>query len=127
MHNIIFAVLPPTVSVLGHPTLYNGTNLTITGVAQLDQNVDTDVTASGMWSSDDEPQETTAPPYPTNLSFQPLATNSSGEYTLTISVRPLDNSPYILGINGSTTYNVMVQRKLMWYNYHFFACTSLYL
>ena len=116
------AVPSPVVSVLNPPaTPYNGTNFTITGVVQLDQNVDTDVTASGMWSGDDEPQETTTPPYPTIFTFQPLATNSSGEYTLTVSVRPSDNSPYILGNNGSTTYNVMVQRKLMWYNYHFFC------
>ena len=103
-------------SVLDPPaTPYNGTNFTITGMIQLDQNVDTDITASGMWSSDDEPQETTSPPYPTSLTFQPLATNSSGVYTLTVSVRPSDNSPYIVGNNGSTIYNLVVRRKFCSY------------
>ena len=109
-------VPPPSVSVLDPPaTPYNGTNFTITGMIQLDQNVDTDITASGMWSSSDEPQETISPPYPTSLTFQPLATNSSGVYTLTVSVRPSDNSPYMVGNNGSTIYNLVVRRKFCSY------------
>ena len=95
-----------------HPTPYNGTIFTLTGVVHLDQSVDTDILVSGVWSSSDGSQETKAPPYPTNLTFQPLTSDSSGEYTLTVSVRPLDNSPFIVGNNGSTTYNLEVQCKL---------------
>ena len=99
------------VSVNDHPTPYNGTVFTLTGVVELHQSVDTDITASGVWSSGGL-QETTFPPFPTSLTFQPLASDSSGEYILTVTVRPSDNSPFIVENNGSTAYNLMVQRKL---------------
>ena len=85
-------------------------------MVELDENVDTDVTVSGTWSNNGGVfQETTSPPYPTNLTFQPLATNSSDVYILTVSVRPSDNSPYIVGNNGSTSYSLVVRRKLAIY------------
>ena len=109
---LFFVVPPPSVSVLDPPaTPYNGTIFTITGVVQLDWNVDTDITASGMWSGDGVSQEITTPPYPTILNFQPLATSSSGEYNLTVSVRSSDNSSYIVGNSGNTSYNLVVRRK----------------
>lgn len=76
--------------------------------------LDTDVTVSWMWSSGDGPQETTSPPYQTNLTFQPLTSDSSGEYILSVTVQPSDNSPFILdpGNNSITTYNLVVQCKL---------------
>ena len=114
LHFFNFVVPPPSVSVLDPPAIpYNGTVFTITGVVLLDQHVDTDVTASGMWSGVGGSQETISPPYPTSLTFQPLATNSSGEYTLTVSVRPSDDSPYIVGNSGSTSYNLVVRRKFV--------------
>ena len=68
---------------------------------------------SGMWSgADDTSQETTSPPYLTNLTFQPLATNSSGEYTITVSVRPSDNSQFIVENSNSTSYTLTVRREL---------------
>ena len=105
-------VPPPTISVNDPLTPYNGTVFTLTGVVQLDQSVNTDITVSGMWSTGNGPQETTSPPYPTSLSFQPLTSDSSGEYLLTVTIRPSDNSPFIVGSSGSTTYNLVVQRKL---------------
>ena len=100
------------VSVRDHPTPYNGTVFILTGVVQLHQSVNTDITASGMWSSGgDGSQETTSPPYPTSLTFQPLASDSSGEYILTVTVRPSDNAPFIVESNGTTTYNLVVQCK----------------
>ena len=87
--------------------------------------MDTDITASGVWSSGDGPQETTIPPYPTNLTFHPLTSNTSGEYTLTVTVRPLDNSPFIVWSNGSATYNLVVQRKLgiiISLSFHVYIC-----
>ena len=114
LHFFNFVVPPPSVSVLDPPAIpYNGTVFTITGVVLLDQHVDTDVTASGMWSGVGGSQEITSPPYPTSLTFQLLATNSSGEYTLTVSVRPSDDSPYIVGNSGSTSYNLVVRRKFV--------------
>ena len=82
-------------------------------MVQLNENVDSAVTVSGMWnnSGDISQETTTSLPYLTNLTFQPLATNSSGVYTLTISVTPSDNSPYIIGNSGSTSYNLVVIRK----------------
>ena len=104
-------VPPPIITVSDPFTPYNGTVFTLTGVVQLDQSVDTDITVSGVWSSGDGPQETTSPPYPTNLTFQPLTTDSSGEYILTVTVRSSDNSPFIVENNSSATYNLVVQRK----------------
>ena len=109
-------------SVSEHPIPYNGTIFTLTGVVQLDQSVDTDITASGVWSTGDGPQETTSPPYPTNITFQPLASNSSGEYTLTVTVRPSDNSQFIVGNSASTTYNLVVQRKLSMMDIFMYVC-----
>ena len=81
-------------------------------MVELDQSVDTDVTASGLWSNNGGVfQETMSPPYLTNLTFRPLATDSSDVYTLTVSVRPSDSSPYVVGNNGSTEYSLVVQRK----------------
>ena len=75
--------------------------------------MDTAVIASGMWSNGGILQESTytSLPYQTSLRFHPLATNSSGVYTLTVFVRPSDNSPYIVGNSGSTSYNLVVRRK----------------
>ena len=78
--------------------------------------MDTDVTVSGTWSKDSGVfQETTSPPYQTSLTLQPLATNSSGVYILTIFVRPSDNSPYIVGNNESISYNLVVRREFAIY------------
>lgn len=102
----------PRVSVRPHPTPYNGTNFNLTGVVRLDVHVDTVVTAMGVWSPGDDSQESTLSPYPTDLTFEPLATNSSGEYTLTVTVSPSDNSQFILSSNGNTSYNLVVEREL---------------
>ena len=75
--------------------------------------MDTPVTVLGVWSSGENPQESTTSPYPTDLLFQPLATDSSGEYTLTVTVRPSDNSEFILSRNGSVTYDLVVTRELL--------------
>ena len=110
------AVPIPQVSILDHVTPYNGTNFTLTGVVQLSDYVDTDVTVLGVWSSNSNPQETsllqsTESPYPTDLIFQPLTTNSTGEYTLTVTVRASDDSEFILGNSGNATYNLVVTRE----------------
>ena len=112
---LVHLVPPPTISVHDPPTPYNGTIFTLTGVVQLDKSVDTEITASGVWSSGDGPQETTSPPYPTNLIFRPLTSDSSGDYILTVTVKPSDNSPFIVGNNSSTTYSLVVQCKLIVY------------
>ena len=107
----------------------------ITGVVQLDQNVDTAVTTSGMWSSSGGVLQDSTSPYPTSLTFHPLATNSSGVYTLTVTIRPSDNSQYIVGNNGSTSYSVVVRRKLkldyfysiilLYNNYYYYVSSAL--
>ena len=84
----------------------------MTGEVEVHPSVDTNVIVSGMWSSDDTSQETTSPPYLTNLTFQPLATNSSGEYTITASVRPSDNSQFIVENGNSASYTLTVRREL---------------
>ena len=115
-HTSHLVVPIPQVSILDHVTPYNGTNFTLTGVVQLSDYVDTDVTVLEVWSSNSNPQETclqqsTESSYLTDLIFQPLATNSTGEYTLMVTVRTSDDSEFILGSSGSTTYNLMVTRE----------------
>ena len=96
-----------------HPTPYNGTNFTLSGQIELLPNEDTNVIVSGTWSSDIGLQEAVlSPPYLINLTFQPLATNSSGEYTITASVQPSDNSPFVVGNNNSASYTLTVRREL---------------
>ena len=101
------------VSIRDHSTPYNGTNFTLSGQIDLHPNEDTNVIVSGTWSSDNGPQEAVlSPPYLTNLTFQPLATNSSGEYTITASIRPSDNSLFVVGNNNSASYTLTVRREL---------------
>ena len=107
-----YAVPPPEVSILKPSTIpYNGTVFTLTGIVQLDPRVDTNVTVLGQWSGSSDPEEAISAPYSTSLLFQPLATNSSGIYTLTVAVRPSDNSPYIVGSSGSNNCSLTVKRK----------------
>ena len=114
LHGLIHAVPPPSVSILDPLALpYNGTVFTVTGAVELGQSVDTAVTVSGIWSNNGGVyQETTSLPLLSNLTFRPLTSNSSGLYTLTVSVRPSENSSYIIGNTGSTSYSLAVRRKL---------------
>ena len=107
------AVPSPVVSVLNPPaTPYNGTNFTLTGMMVLNhQSVDTTIATSGIWSSSGGLPETTSQNN-YNLTFQPIATNNSGEYTLTVTIRPSDGSVFIVGNSGSASYNVVVRCKL---------------
>ena len=54
---------------------------------------------------------TISPPFQTNLEFQPLTTDSSNEYILSVTFRPSDDSPFIIENNGSIVYDLMVQCK----------------
>lgn len=110
----VYTVSAPVLSIVEHPIPYNGTIFTLSAVASLDLNVDTDVTAVGVWSTTDDVitlQVSTSPPYQTNLEFQPLATDSSAEYILNVTFRPSDDSPFIAESIGSLVYNLVVQRK----------------
>ena len=100
-------------TVLPHPAAYNGTNLTITGSIQVDSNVDAPITVSGMWTGDTTPQVTTASPYLIMLSLLPVATDSSGEYIVTYTIRSSDSSQYIVEYNGQDSYNLAVECKTM--------------
>ena len=111
---ILFSVSILSVGVPSPPeNPYNGTNFTVIGEIELDPSVDTDVTVTGTWSGGNTPQETSVPPYRILLPFLPATTNSSGEYTLTISVRPTDNSPLITSNSHNASYNLVIKRKLM--------------
>ena len=87
--------------------------MTITGRIDLDSNVNTPVTISGMWTGDTVPQVITASPYQIMLSLLPVATDSSGEYTVTYTIRSSDNSPHITEYNGTDSYTLAVARKLI--------------
>jgi hypothetical protein len=108
---MIFAVPRPVFSVLPHPTAYNGTNLNITGIIDLDSNVNTPVNVSWMWTGDTVPQVITISPYQIMLSLLPVATDSLGEYTVSYTIRSSDNSPHIIEYSGQDSYNLAVARK----------------
>ena len=80
------------------------------GRIQQNSNVDTDVTVSGTWSGGTSSTVTAAQ---IMLSLLPVATDSSGEYTLAYTIRSLDNSPHIIEYSGQDSYNLPVTRKLM--------------
>ena len=104
----------PTVSVRDPVTPYLGTNFKLTGVIRLNVYVDTNVTVRGEWSPGNVSEETTASPYyPTDLPFRPLATDSARDYTLVVTVRPSDDSEFILQNNGSVTYPLEVTREFL--------------
>lgn len=99
-------------SVAEHLAPYNGTNFTLSGLAQLDGNVDTNITATGVWSESGTPQVLMSPPYMTSMEFWPLTTSSSREYVLNFTFMPTDNSPFITSNSASLVYSLAVQRKL---------------
>ena len=94
---------------------YNGTIYNLTGVLELDRNiVDINVTLVWMWSLNGnllERQFTRSHLDRITISFQPLATNSSGLYHLNVFIEP-DNPLFVEGNRGSSAeYNLVVLRK----------------
>ena len=80
---------------------YNGTVFSLTGVLQLDKNiVDTGVSVMWVWSLNGrelDTQTTSASPHEITISFNPLATNSSGLYSLNLTIMP--NNPLYVTYN----------------------------
>lgn len=104
----------PVLSFVVSSIPYNGTIFTLTGVVHVDQSVDTNITIMGLWSMGSGSQEVTTLQHQISLLFQPLSSDSSEEYTLTVTVKPSINSVYITESNyNSATYNLTVQGKLM--------------
>lgn len=86
----------------------------LTGAIQLDTSiVDIDIATTWQWSLGEMTllEETLSSRLQSVLSFQPLATNSSGEYRLTVTLAPLTNSSFIVKSSGSHRYNLSVLRK----------------
>ena len=99
---------------------YNGTVFSLTGVLQLDTNiVDTDITVMWVWSLNSrelDTQTTSASPHEIIISFNPLATNSSGRYSLNLTIMP-NNLQYVEGnSDSSTTYNLNVLSEFWIFN-----------
>ena len=113
---LLYHTVPiPNVTVTSDLTPYNGTFFNLTGAIWLDVNiVNTGIVATWTWSlvgKTLESEETVALPHQTVLRFQPLATNSSGLYSLSVTLRSLDNSDYIAENSGSTVYILTVLCK----------------
>lgn len=116
-HIALYAVPTPIVSVVGSNSTapFNGTVYNLTGAIQLDTNiVDTAIIATWEWSRGGQSLrilETVSPYYQSVLTFQPLATNSSGEYRLSVTLRSENNTVYIIQNRASITYSMSVLRK----------------
>lgn len=120
MWYILFSVPAPLVTILGESsTPYNGTNFTLTSMIEVDENVDTAVVLSAVWSGNGGSQETLSPPYLTSLVFEPLTPNGSNMYTLSVTIRPSGSSAFILSNTGTATHNLIVQCKFC---IIFFSC-----
>ena len=82
--------------------------------------MDTDVAISGTWSGGTSSIVTTTQ---IMLSLLPVATDSSGEYTVTYNIRSSDNSPHIIEYNGTDSYNLAIACKLMCRIHYNFSIT----
>ena len=116
---LIFSYLSVPTSVVmvneGPFPVYNGTVYNLTGVFQLDTSiVDTNVTVMWVWSLNDQVSlrwSTFAAPHRIIIPINPLATDSSGLYSLNLNIVPR-NSSYVTGnSDSSTTYRLTVLRE----------------
>ena len=115
MYFIHHAVPTPEILVTSSTsTPYNGTIFSLTGAIQLNTSiVDINIAATWQWSLGEMIllEETSSSPHQSVLSFLPLATNSSGEYRLNVTLTPLANSSFVVQSSGSHLYNISVLRK----------------
>ena len=110
----VYVVPPPLVSIPDPLTTpFNGTVFTLTGRVIFDHqsSVDTPVTISTIWSSSSGLPEATSQIDDYSLTFQPIAKNSSGTFTLTVTVQPSDNSEFIVRSSGNASYSLVVRGK----------------
>ena len=92
---------------------YNGTVFNLTCVLDLDLTVvDTDVMVVWAWSLNRREVKTQRTMSPSArqivITFEPLATDSSGLYYLNLTVLPAENSDYIIQNNDSSTSYALV-------------------
>ena len=115
MHHLSSPTVPTsTVSITRGPyPHYNGTVFSLTCELDLDLTVvDTDVMVVWAWSLNRREVETQRSMSPSArqivLTFEPLATDSSGLYYLNLTVLPAENSDYIIQNNDSSTSYALV-------------------
>ena len=111
-----FLVPTPKVAVTPQSRIpYNGTVYNLTGSMQLDtSNVDIDIVVTWEWSLRGQTlrsTETISAPHVSVLSFEPLATNSSGDYSLSVTVRPLNGSDFITDSSVVAIHSLNVLRE----------------
>ena len=108
-----YTVPTPLISISHHSTPYSGTIFSLFGEVELHPSVDTDVTVMGVWYSEDGPHvdllETASPVYHTNLTFYPLTSSSSGEYTFAVTVQPSGDYLFIVEITNDTSFILEVR------------------
>ena len=108
------AVPTPEVVITGNSiTPYNGTVFNLTGAIQMDMRI-VNITATWEWSFGETMlmyQETITPPHESIFKFQPLASNSSGNYILRVTLTPLDNFLFVIENSITVVYNLSVLRK----------------
>ena len=118
LHERFFIVPDPLITIHDQATPYNGTNFTLAAMIEVDTaQVDTDIMTIVLWSRDNHDgvllnRLTQTSSSLANLTFRPLTTNSSGNYTLNASVISI-NSDFILDSNVVTVYNLIVQRAFI--------------
>ena len=98
-----------------HQIAYIGTNFTVMGTIHVNEYVDTNVTTVAEWSNGDISQEGMSALFVTKLTFQPLTTNSSGKHTLIVTVKPSDDSDFIVMNTASISYDLVVKREFLLY------------
>ena len=119
-NNFCIAVPAPQVKLSDRSLQpYNGTVFNLTATVQHDLTlVNADRTIAWIWSKNGRVLETKTTKSPSShritITFQPLVSNSSGQYLLNLTVIPKDSSAYIIGNSDSwTSYDLTVESELL--------------
>ena len=97
-------------------TVYAGTRFTLTSDIFFsdDSGLDVEISLDISWARDNDVivngSRTTVSAvggsgtsYTASLSFSPIATSDSGQFTATVTVRPATTSPYIQSVNATSS------------------------
>ena len=104
-------------------TPYNGSEYNLTCTVTVDENVDTEITITSQWmmspgtdttdnTISDSSERVGELEQQRNLTFRPLRSEDSGEYTCNATITPEEEgAEFILGSSAEETEDVTVQSK----------------
>ena len=117
---VLHSVPAPFVVIEAVGTPYNGSEYILTCIVTVDDSVDTNITTSSQWMMppDTDTTDNTSSErvgeleHQHNLTFSPLRSGDSGEYTCNATITPEEEgAEFILGSLANETEDVTVQSK----------------